>query len=88
MATAVLVRVETASTEPGRGYLLEPHDCVVSKLIAGREKDYLFAAALIEAGLVDAAVIAERIENVEVSDALRQRLRNWIGGRGQGAVDR
>jgi hypothetical protein len=82
------VRVETASTEPGRGYLLEPHDCVVSKLIAGREKDYLFAAALIEAGLVDAAVISERIENVEVSDALRQRLRNWIGSRGPGPVDR
>ena len=30
-----LVVVETASTAPGRGYLLDPHDCVVSKLVAG-----------------------------------------------------
>ena len=34
-----LVVVETAGTAPGRGYLLDPHDCVVSKLVAGREKD-------------------------------------------------
>ncbi len=73
-----LVVVETASTAPGRGYLLEPHDCVVSKLIAGREKDYAFAAALIGAKLVDPVVIAARVETVDVSDAIRQRLRDWI----------
>jgi hypothetical protein len=72
-----LVVVETASTAPGRGYLLDPHDCVVSKLVAGREKDLVFATALIESRLVDPAVIAERIETVPVSPALRQRLRNW-----------
>jgi hypothetical protein len=76
-----LVPVQTASTSPGRGLLLDPHDCVVSKLVAGREKDYVFAAALIEVRLVDPAVIAERIETVEVSAALRQRLRNWIAVR-------
>jgi hypothetical protein len=73
-----LVLVETSSTAPGRGYLLDPHDCVVSKLVAGREKDYAFADALIEHRLIDPAVLAERAETVEVSDALRQRLRNWI----------
>jgi hypothetical protein len=73
-----LVLVETSSTAPGRGYLLDPHDCVVSKLVAGREKDYHFANALIEHGLIDPAVLAERAETVEVSDALRHRLRNWI----------
>ena len=78
-----LVLVETASTAPGRGYLLDPHDCVVSKLVAGREKDYVFAAALIEHQLVDPAVVAERIETVEVSPALRQRLRNWIAQHGK-----
>lgn len=73
-----LVLVETSSTAPGRGYLLEPHDCVVSKLIAGREKDYAFADALIKHLLIDPTVLAERVETAEVSDALRQRLRNWI----------
>ncbi|MGN9775377.1 DUF6036 family nucleotidyltransferase [Micromonospora sp. H33] len=73
-----LVLVETSSTAPGRGYLLDPHDCVVSKLVAGREKDHVFASALIEHGLIDSVVLAERIETVAVSDAHRQRLRNWV----------
>jgi hypothetical protein len=73
-----LVLVQTASTAPGRGYLLDPHDCVVSKLVAGREKDYLFAAALIKHRLVDPVVITERIDTVDVSPALRQRLHNWV----------
>lgn len=73
-----LVVVETASTAPGRGHLLDPDDCVVSKLVAGREKDYAFAAALIQSGLVNAAVLAERIETVDVVPAVRQRLRSWI----------
>ena len=91
MSTAVLpagwrdrlILVETGSAAPGRGYLLDPNDCVVSKLVAGREKDYLFAAALIECQLVDPAVIAERIETVNVPPAVRQRLRNWITSHGE-----
>jgi hypothetical protein len=73
-----LVVVETASTAPGRGYLLEPHDCVVSKLVAGREKDYAFAFALLEAKLISPDVLAERTETVDVPDALRQRIRDWV----------
>ena len=86
MSTAVLpagwrerlVLVETSSTAPGRGYVLDPHDCVVSKLVAGRDKDRVFATALIEHQLVSPAVIAERIETVDVSPGVRQRLRHWI----------
>lgn len=73
-----LVVVDTASTAPGRGYLLDPHDCVVSKLVAGREKDFAFAAALIKRQLVDLAVISDRIETVDVPTAVLQRLRSWI----------
>jgi hypothetical protein len=73
-----LVRVDTPSSAPGRGHLLEPHDCVVSKLVAGREKDHAFANALIRSRLVDPRVIAARIETVDVPLAVRQRLRSWI----------
>jgi hypothetical protein len=76
-----LVVAETANTAPARGLLLDPHDCVVSKLVAGREKDHLFAGALIRHGLIDAAVLAERVETLDVPDAVRQRLRNWISSR-------
>ena len=51
---------------------------MVSKLVAGREKDHAFADALIGSRLVDPRVIAERIETVDVPPAVRQRLRNWI----------
>ncbi len=73
-----LVVVDTPGTAPGRGHVLDPHDCVVSKLVAGREKDHVFAAALLEHGLIDAAVLAERVETVDVSEGHRQRLRQWI----------
>lgn len=76
-----LALVETASTAPGRGYALEPHDCVVSKLVAGREKDYEFAAALIEAGLIDTALLAERANSVDVDPPVRRRLNDWIASR-------
>lgn len=73
-----LILVESRSTQPGRGYTLEPHDCVVSKLVAAREKDHAFADALIRAGLIDPAVIAERIEMVDVHPLVLKRLRDWI----------
>ncbi|WP_330464435.1 DUF6036 family nucleotidyltransferase [Micromonospora zamorensis] len=73
-----LVLVESQSTQPGRGYTLEPHDCVVSKLVAGREKDHAFANALIRAGLIDPAVVAERIELVDVHTVVLARLKGWI----------
>lgn len=73
-----LILVESRSTQPGRGYTLEPHDCVVSKVVAGREKDYAFAHALITAGLADPSVVAERIETVDVPPPVLHRLRTWI----------
>jgi hypothetical protein len=73
-----LILVESRSTQPGRGYTLEPHDCVVSKLVAGREKDYAFALALIRGRLVDPATVAERIEMVKVHPRVLERLRRWI----------
>jgi hypothetical protein len=73
-----LVVVETASTAPGRGHLLEPHDCVIAKLVAGREKDHTFAAALIKNRLIDTNVLAERIETLDVAPAIRQQLHDWI----------
>lgn len=41
---------------------LEPHDCVVSKLVAHREKDLVFAAAMLQADLIDPTILDERID--------------------------
>jgi hypothetical protein len=68
------------STGAARAAFLEPHDCVVSKLVAYREKDRAFAAASLKAGLVDAGTLRDRVNGLPATlDArLRQALHNWI----------
>jgi hypothetical protein len=57
---------------------LEPHDCAASKLAAGREKDFVFVSALLEAGLIDADTLADRIRAMDVSALLRERMLSWV----------
>jgi uncharacterized nucleotidyltransferase DUF6036 len=73
-----LVVLDTPNSEPGRGLCLEPHDCVIAKLVAGREKDFPFADALIRAGLIDPDVLAERIGTVDVHPKVIAQVRTWI----------
>ncbi len=74
-----LVVLETDSTAPGRGNCLEAHDCVISKLVAGREKDYAFAGALLRAGFVDHATLMDRLTMLDGVDALViERVRTWV----------
>jgi hypothetical protein len=74
-----LIVLDTPATEPGRGLCLEPHDCVVSKLVAGRWKDRDFAGALLREHLVDADVLIERIDLLQVGAEVKDRLRMWVG---------
>jgi len=66
-----LVRVQNPNTaSPGTsheftGWCLDKEDLCVAKLCANREKDRNFVAALLDAGLVDAGVIAHRLPTVE-----------------------
>ena len=46
---------------------LEPHDCVVSKLVAYREKEFAFAAAMLESDLIDPKILARRIDLLPAS---------------------
>jgi hypothetical protein len=73
-----LISLATPNTEPGRGLCLEPHDCVASKLVAGRWKDQDFASALLREHLVDADTLIERIDLLSVSVDHKTRLREWI----------
>ncbi len=57
-----LIRYETEGSAPGRGWCLEQHDLAVSKLVAGRPKDYEFVEALVVAGLLDVPTLRERFE--------------------------
>lgn len=63
---------------PGYARCLEPHDLVVSKLVAEREKDLTFATALIEHGFVATATLHERAELLDQPNAAIRRVRDLI----------
>ena len=46
------------------GLCLHPEDLCVAKVLAGREKDIDFVSAVLGAGLVDPAVVADRLDTV------------------------
>jgi hypothetical protein len=73
-----VVVVETPATSPGRGLCLEPHDCVLAKLAAGREKDYAFAGALVDAGLIDVKTLAARLPTLPADPRVKTRIEGWI----------
>jgi hypothetical protein len=73
-----LVNFETPNTQPARGLCLEPHDCVVSKLAAGRWKDHDFAQALLRERLVEGDVLIERIELLGIAQEEKNKLRDWV----------
>jgi hypothetical protein len=80
-----LVKVQNANTTapPGEprftGWCLDKEDLCVAKLCALREKDRNFVAALIDAGLVDPDVIAERLLTVPTRyEPVVERAQAWI----------
>ncbi len=75
-----LVRLESPSTQPGSGLCLEPHDCVLAKMVAGRQKDYDFGTALRKAGLLDPRTLAARVELLEIPEREKHRIREWLRG--------
>jgi hypothetical protein len=73
-----VVAFATPGTAPGRGLCLDPHDCVLFKLVAGREKDLSFAAALVREGLIDLDILADRIGTVAAHPLVIEKVRVWI----------
>lgn len=73
-----LVRFETPATRGVVAWCLEPHDLWVSKAIVGRDKDLEFCKALLALGVVDRAVLARRVEQV---DSLDQRVKTLVHAR-------
>ena len=71
-------RIEDKSALPGRGICLEKHDLVVSKLFAGRPKDFEFADALASAGLIEADVLHQRIDVMDVLPLHKKRMHTQI----------
>ena len=59
-----VVTVQNANTGGAKGLCLEPHDCAVSKLFAGREKDLEFVRLLLKHHYVTPARLRELVPSV------------------------
>lgn len=70
-----LVTWTLQSSDPASPKFVEPHDLVVSKLAAGRGKDVVFAAALLDAGLVELEVLIARAARLPASG---DRVAAWL----------
>lgn len=75
-----LVLVEGPGTNGARGWCLEPHDLVLSKCVAGREKDWAFARGALTAKLVGGDMLLARIDALPVGAEHREAVRRSIEG--------
>lgn len=62
------------------GLCLEPHDLVLSKCAAGRDRDWDFAREALKAGLVDLDVLLDRVDQLPVEQPRRQHIREALPG--------
>ena len=73
-----LVRFSPVAANGATGLCLERHDLVLSKLVAGRPKDFEFVTALLDAGLVDVGVLRTRAELLPVVPMRIRRVGHWL----------
>lgn len=74
-----VVELKTDATQGATGHCLDPHDLVVAKLVAHREKDMEFVDALLHAELIDPDLVIERAQHLERQlDA--SRVISWVTG--------
>jgi len=81
--TAVLpegweTRLVTVPTSAGQGLCLEPHDLVISKYVAGREKDREYVRAALRHRLVEPSILLDRLARTPGDPASRERIAGQI----------
>jgi hypothetical protein len=69
-----LVPIENANTHGYVGLCLELHDLLVSKYVAGRDKDRAFCVAVIEAGLASRATLLDRLHVTRLDSPRRTHI--------------
>jgi len=73
-----LVAFDHPEAGESQAFCLDPHDLVISKLVAGREKDFAFARALIEADLVQVGTLRARANLLSGVGAIKSRVESWL----------
>ena len=75
---ARLIPIDNPNTNGYIGLCLEVHDLLVSKYVAGREKDREFCKAVVRAGFADRGELVNRLETVALEAAKRAVLMDLI----------
>lgn len=73
-----LVPISGRNTNGITGYCLEPHDLLIAKYIAGRDKDLSFCASIVASGFVDKEVLLARMAEIKCSPATRSLVAGRI----------
>ncbi len=75
---ARLVAIRNENTLGATGWCLEANDLLLSKYVAGREKDAVFTKVAADCGYGEAALLLRRVEQLQISEALKQLVRGRI----------
>lgn len=59
---------------------IEAHDLILAKCVAGRERDWGFAAEAIAAGVVEMEVLLGRVDQLPIDSKERLRVRQGLEG--------
>jgi hypothetical protein len=71
-------RLVAVPTRAGTGLCLDPHDLVVSKYVAAREKDREYVRAAARHGLVSRELLLTRLATTPVTPERRESIRSQI----------
>ena len=75
-----LVPLSNENTLGATGWCLEVHDLLISKLVAGRDKDLTYAREAATHGMGDATILKERLTRTELSPKLRAVVEGRVEG--------
>ena len=67
-----LIPICNENTRWATGLCLEPHDLLLAKYAAGRDKDLRFTREAVRSGLVDRAVLEERLSRTVLDEGRRE----------------
>jgi Nucleotidyltransferase of unknown function (DUF6036) len=72
------IPTRVASSRRPVALCLEIHDLILSKCVAGRERDWDYAAEAIRAGLADPATLFARVPGLPVADDVRAQVEKML----------
>lgn len=75
-----LIPLRSENTGGATGWCLEAHDLVLSKCVAGRERDWEFASEALRRGLVDADELQRRTAYLPLAPADIERIQRTLAG--------